>query len=168
PRLAGWTVCDGTNADDAAADRPGITAAGDVGVISPLREARIGKAEIRKLASELGLPNRERPSRPCLASRVRVGTPVDAATLRRVAALEGILERAGFRIYRARTCGDEVTVVLGGDEMARLGEPGWRHELVCEALRQGYRRIVVDLLGYRPPGERGEESGEREEQPRPL
>lgn len=151
PQLPGWNLCDGTNADDESDDRPGMTAARDAGVRSPLREAGFGKGDVRALARHRGLPNWDKPARPCLASRVRVGTTVSAERLAIVEELESVLARAGFRIYRARLEGDDdldVTVEVGRDELHRLGESDWRDELVAVAHRLGIRHVRTDLAGY--------------------
>lgn len=152
PELAGWSVCDGTNLDDLAADRPGMTAAARQGVRSPLREAGFGKAQIRELAQAWGLPNWDRPAQPCLASRVRVGTRVDATVLGDVEALEQILTAAGFRVRRARVEARDVVVTVDAVELDRIGVRGWREAFVAEARRRGYQRVHVDLDGYRSPG----------------
>lgn len=150
--LAGWTICDGTNADDLVSDRPGTRAAAEQGVRSPLREAGLGKQEIRSLARELGLPNWDRPAHPCLASRIAVGTEVDATVLGDVEALERILADSGFRVLRARVQGRDVVATLDPEEMENKDLKPWRARFVEEARRRGYRRVLLDLDGYRSPG----------------
>lgn len=146
--LNGWSLCDGTNADDLVADRAGMRAGGERGVRSPLREAGFGKAEIRALARERGLENWDRPARPCLASRVQVGTEVNSAVLGNVEQLESVLAAANFRVYRARIQDDQVTVVLGKDELGRLGEPEWTRAFTEKAEALGYRTVRFDENGY--------------------
>ncbi|MEM7261093.1 MAG: ATP-dependent sacrificial sulfur transferase LarE [Planctomycetota bacterium] len=157
PRLAGYRVVDGTHAEDPAGDRPGMRAAADLGVVAPLRIAGFGKRDIRQLARDRGLPNWERPARPCLASRVAVGTPVEGETLADVEQFEAVLERVGFRIYRARIDRDEVIVEVGTHELARLTEgvptanDDWRAELIELASGRGYRTVLFDPNGYGRP-----------------
>ena len=79
-RLRG--LLSGANADDAGDWRPGLRAAAEHGVRHPLLEAGVGKADVRALARELGLPSAEKPASPCLASRIPYGTAVDPDTLR--------------------------------------------------------------------------------------
>lgn len=152
PDLAGRTVLDGTNADDIADDRPGMRAAREREVRSPLREAGLGKTAIRAWARERGLAVWDKPARPCLASRVPVGTTVDAERLRAAERLEGVLSGAGFRVHRARVEREAVTVELGRDELPRLEEPGWRHRFVSLARELGFARVRVDERGYGAPG----------------
>lgn len=149
PELAGWTVCDGTNADDLASDRPGMKAATQRGVRSPLREAGFTKDAIRALARAWELPNWDRPAQPCLASRVKVGTAVDAAVLADVEALEEILFTAGFRVLRARVEVRDVVATIDAQELDRMGLGSWREAFVAEARRRGYRRVLLDMDGYR-------------------
>ena len=153
PRLAGWTVCDGSHADDPIGDRPGMTAARRLGVASPLREAGFGKGDIRALARSRGLPSWDRPSRPCLASRVRVGTPVTSERLAAVETIEECLAAHGFRVYRARITGEDLIVTLGVAELDRLGERGWWDPVTRLARRLGFRRVLADLAGYPQEGE---------------
>ncbi len=155
PALAGWRILDGTHADDRLEERPGTRAASSLDVASPLRAAGFRKRDIRGLARARGLECWDRPARPCLASRLRVGTEVTGERLRAIEALEEILERAGFRIYRARSDGRYVTVELGPDEMARLPAVAWREEFCAEAARHGFERVFLDPNGYR-----GSEGGE--------
>ena len=154
PRLEGWSVCDGTHAEDPADDRPGMRAAEERGVHSPLRDVGLTKAEIRALAQEYRLENWDRPARPCLSSRVVTGTEVSAETLHGIERLEAILERAGFRVYRARVDKDDVIVTVAPDELERFAEAEWRTRFVEEANRLGFRRVLADLRGYRAPGEK--------------
>ncbi|MEM7168323.1 MAG: ATP-dependent sacrificial sulfur transferase LarE [Planctomycetota bacterium] len=146
--LTGWTLCDGSNAEDLASDRPGMQAGSERGVCSPLRDVGFGKEEIRALARLRGLENWNRPARPCLASRVQVGTEVNTDVLSHVEALETVLAEAGFRIYRARIENERVTVVLGKDELSRLGEADWTGRFTARAEALGYRTVLVDLNGY--------------------
>lgn len=84
-------LCDGSNADDLRAYRPGLRALREAGVASPLAEAGIGKADIRSLAREWGLDDPDQAARPCLLTRYAYGCPPDAASLRRLAAAETAL-----------------------------------------------------------------------------
>ena len=108
--------------------------------------------DVRALARHRGLANWDRPARPCLASRIRVGTRVDADRLAMVEALEGVLAGAGFRIYRARLEGEDdaldATIEVGREELSRLSESGWREELLTTARELGLRNVRADLAGY--------------------
>src|SRR5690606_3399220 len=93
-------VLDGSNADDIGDHRPGMKAARERGVRSPLLEAGLTKAEIRELSHRLGLPTWDQPAAPCLASRIPYGLAVTPERLRQVEDAEAILRVAGFRDFR--------------------------------------------------------------------
>jgi uncharacterized protein len=155
PRLDGWQIIDGTNADDDVTDRPGTRAAEERQVESPLRSAGFTKIEIREAARNQGLPSWDRPARPCLASRVKVGTEVSAGVLADVEDLEDLLHHRGFRVFRARVEGRDIVLELAPREMGRLEETSWRDEFRARARRLGYARVRVSEAGYRAPGEPG-------------
>jgi uncharacterized protein len=116
-----WVV-DGTNASDRArTDRPGMTAARELRIRSPLAEAGIEKTELRLLARALGLPAWDRPASACLASRVPFGDHITAERLRRVEAAELGLRALGFRQIRVRDFGAEARVEVEADELDDLG-----------------------------------------------
>ena len=104
PRQSKWIV-DGTNLDDLGDDRPGITAAREWGVRSPLVEASLSKADVRALARILGLSNWDKPAAACLSSRIPRGIPITIDKLRRVEQAEEILQAEGFRHVRVREHG---------------------------------------------------------------
>lgn len=149
---AGAHVVDGTNLDDLGDDRPGIKAAREWGVRSPLVEAELSKAEIRTLAKEFGLSNWDKPAAACLSSRIPRGTPITIESLRRVEAAEDILQSAGFLHVRVREHGDVARIEVGPDEFARLNEPDLRAHISARLREAGFRFVCVDLEGYRPGG----------------
>ena len=91
------TIVDGANLDDRGDYRPGMRAAADMGIVSPLLEAGFGKDDVRGLARALGLPNWDLPASPCLASRFPYGETITAEGLRMVGAGERYLRSLGFR-----------------------------------------------------------------------
>lgn len=140
-------LADGTNADDAQDYRPGLRAAAELGVISPLRDAGLTKADIRRASRQLALPTADLPSFACLASRVPYGVPLTDAVLRRIEAGEEVLAALGLRQYRLRHHGDIARVEVPLDDFAALLA---HREPVIEALKQaGYRYVTLDLAGYR-------------------
>ncbi len=147
-QLVGFTVIDGTHAEDPAGDRPGMRAAVALGVVSPLRDVGFGKSDIRALARRRNLPNWDRPARPCLASRVAIGTEVDSQILADVEAFESVLAGHGFHVYRARVAKARVLVEVGMDEVNRLDEPAWREEFARVATARGYRDVSANRSGY--------------------
>lgn len=148
----GTHVVDGTNVDDLGDDRPGIKAAREWGVRSPLVEAELSKADIRVLAKEFGLSNWDKPAAACLSSRIPRGTPITIESLRRVEEAEDILQAAGFRHVRVREHGEIARIEVGPDEFARLNEPDLRAHISACLRKSGFRFVCVDLEGYRPGG----------------
>lgn len=131
-RHAGERVlCDGTNADDLAAHRPGLRALREAGVRSPLAEAGLGKTAIRALGAATGLEAPQQPARPCLLTRLAYGMPAQAALLRRAEAAEAALEALGLKDFRLRlTPAPVVQVVslpedLGASILETLVEHGF-------------------------------------------
>ncbi len=140
-------VVDGSNADDAHDYRPGRQAALRYGIRSPLQEANLTKAEVRQLARELGLPNWDKPSAACLASRVPYGTPITAETLQRIDQAEQILRVMGFRQVRVRHHGILARIEVETSEFVRL--LAQREEITRQCKGLGYTYVTLDLEGFR-------------------
>lgn len=151
PRASRWIV-DGTNLDDLGDDRPGITAAREWGVRSPLVEASLSKSDVRALAQALGLSNWDKPAAACLSSRIPRGTPITIDSLRRVEQAEDILQAEGFRHVRVREHGDVARIEVGAEEFSRLNQPDVRAHISARLRQAGFRFVCVDLEGYRPGG----------------
>lgn len=145
-------VVDGTNLDDLGDDRPGITAAREWGVRSPLVEAGLTKADIRSLARDMGLSNWDKPAAACLSSRIPRGITITREKLSRVEQAEDVLLAEGFRHCRVRDHGEIARIEVGQNELARMldGERGTRISRRMKAL--GFRFVTIDLEGYRPGG----------------
>jgi uncharacterized protein len=151
PRASRWIV-DGTNLDDLGDDRPGIKAAREWNVRSPLVEAGFSKSDIRTLAKDLGLSNWDKPAAACLSSRIPRGIPITVDKLRRVEGAEEVLLAEGFRQVRVRDHGEIARIEISQEEFARLNEPECRG-LISSRLRElGFRFVCVDLQGYRRGG----------------
>jgi len=151
PRASRWIV-DGTNLDDLGDDRPGITAAREWGVRSPLVEAALSKSDVRALAQTLGLSNWDKPAAACLSSRIPRGTPITIDSLRRVERAEEILQAEGFRHIRVREHGEMARIEVGAEEFSRLNQPDMRARISTCLRKAGFRFVCVDLEGYRPGG----------------
>lgn len=143
-------VVDGTNYDDAAHDyRPGLQATREWGVRSPLQEAQLTKAEIRRASRAMGLATWNKPSFACLGSRFPYQTPITPAALRQVEAAEEVLRGLGFRQFRVRHHDTLARIEVPPAEIPRLAQDGVR-ETVATRLREiGYTYITLDLAGYR-------------------
>ena len=145
----------GYNASDSHDVRPGHRAAAEAGVQAPLADAGLQKAEIRALMRQHGLALADKPSSPCLSSRIQTGVRVDRRRLGDVAALEAILRGAGVRVCRARICdaGEGalfVRVEAAPEDMERV--LACRADLQREGRARGYRWVTLDLGGYRTGG----------------
>jgi uncharacterized protein len=151
PRARRWVV-DGTNLDDLGDDRPGIKAAREWRVRSPLVEASLSKSDVRALAQALGLSNWDKPAAACLSSRIPRGTPITVESLRRVEQAEEILQAEGFRHVRVREHGEVARIEVGAEEFSRLNQPDMRAHISTRLRKAGFRFVCVDLEGYRPGG----------------
>ncbi len=140
-------VADGSNADDLADYRPGTKAKAEHGVVSPLQEVGLTKAEIRELALQVGLPNWNKPSMACLASRFPYGQPITEDGLLRIAAAEEAVRALGLGQFRVRAHGTLARVEVAPEEMERA----WAlRASVAEAVRAaGFTWVAQDLDGYR-------------------
>ena len=149
------TVLDGTNASDLGDDRPGIDAARERGVRSPLVELGITKAEIREMAHHLGLPVWAKPAMACLSSRVPHGTAITPELLRQIEAAEDVLVDLGFEQFRVRHHGSNSESGVG--DLARIEIPPTAFPHALEKYTQitdgikaaGYRFVTLDLGGFR-------------------
>ena len=150
-RSTQW-ILDGTNKDDLGDDRPGIKAAREWHVRSPLVEAALTKADVRAAAHSLGLSVWDKPAAACLSSRIPRGVPINVEKLRRVEQAEAILQAEGFRQVRVRDHGDIARIEVAPEEFARLDQPALRASLSVRLRHVGFRFICVDLEGYRPGG----------------
>ncbi len=142
-------VAYGLIVDDLGDFRPGHRAAAEAGVLSPLADAGFGKADVRALAREMGLPNWDLPASPCLSSRIPYGTPVTPEVLRRVDLAEDGLRRLGFLEFRVRHLGDAARVEIAQAEMGRLERAEMRTAVEAAVAAAGYARVEVDPRGYR-------------------
>jgi len=144
-------VVDGVNLDDLGDHRPGLRAAREHGVLSPLAEAGIDKAGVRLLSRALGLPWWDKPAQPCLASRFPYGEAISAGRLRRVAAAEDWLRQRGFTNLRVRSQGETARIELPAacleNALQRLAGQALRAELVAAFLALGFQAVSLDLEG---------------------
>lgn len=144
----GWgVVLDGNNASDVGDYRPGMQAARERGVRSPLLEANITKAEVRALANYLGLPVWDKPAMACLSSRVPHGTPITPELLRQIEAAEDVLVELGFRQFRVRHHNEIARLELPAEEFSKAIE---QHMAIVNGVKAaGYRFVTLDLAGFR-------------------
>jgi uncharacterized protein len=140
-------VVDGTNADDLGDFRPGLRAARELGVRSPLQEVGLTKAEIRQLSQALGLPTWDKPAAACLSSRFAYGDPITVEKLRQVANAETFLRGLGYRGFRVRHHETVARLEFPPELMPEILE---RHEEIVAGVKAaGYQYVALDLEGYR-------------------
>ena len=143
-------VADGSNADDVDDYRPGMNAACELSVLSPLKEASLTKEDIRTIAREVyHLPMAGKPSMACLASRFPYGSAITSDKLNQIEKIEQFLEREGFRIYRARHHGEILRLELGKEEMLAVMNSDLRKRITMFVKELGFIYVTLDLEGYR-------------------
>ena len=143
----GALVLDGVNQDDLGDHRPGIAAAKEAGVRSPLAELGITKATVRRLSWALGFPWWDKPAQPCLASRFPYGESISRERLQRVGEAEAWLIEKGFNRVRVRSHGLAARVEVPEERIADLLQPLLRHALVKTLLSLGFTSVSVDMEG---------------------
>ena len=152
--LGGRTVMDGANADDLLDYRPGIKAADEHGVIHPLIMTDFTKKDIRDTLRTLGYPAEvyDRPSSPCLSSRIPYGEEITHEKLIRVERAEKYLKSMGFRELRVRhfaLAGNPTAVVEIAGSGLDMMTTGAREEAVAQLKSIGFTRVLLDLEGFR-------------------
>jgi pyridinium-3,5-biscarboxylic acid mononucleotide sulfurtransferase len=142
-------VLDGTNYDDLKDIRYGRKAAKELGIRSPLLEAKIGKAEIRKYSKKLGLPTWHKPSFACLASRIPFNDRITAEKLGRVEKAEDYLRSLGFKQVRVRLHDNMARLEFYRDDFRRILKTDTSDRLVKKLKSLGFKYVSLDLEGYR-------------------
>ena len=142
-------VADGANFDDRGDYRPGMEAARELGIRSPLMEAGLTKADIREISRHLGLPTWNKPSLACLASRFPYGTEISPVRLQLVEKAEEHLRSLGFGQVRVRYHGDLARIEVEPSEIHRLLDSNLREKVVRGLKEAGFTYITLDLQGYR-------------------
>lgn len=141
----GYTILlSGEQASDDASDRPGMKAAEEMEVKSPLRECGISKEEIRRLSREAGLFTWDKPAYACLATRVKTSVPVTAELLHKVEKSEDVLFSLGYKDLRVRTDGETAKIQVKED---RIGNIIADREKIYDELKKYFNDIVLDLKG---------------------
>ncbi len=144
-------LVNGANADDVGDHRPGMLAASEHQVRSPLLEVGLTKAEVRELAREWDLPVWDKPASPCLSSRIAYGVEVTQERVARVDAAEVWLrQELGLRELRVRLeTNDLARIELPVEALARLANDDLRSRTATHLKSLGFRYITLDLEGFR-------------------
>lgn len=140
-------VLEGTNADDLNVYRPGIRAVKELGIHSPLAEAGMTKADIRKLASEYGISVADRPASPCLATRFPYGTRLSKEKMQAVDEAEKFIRELGFYNVRVRVHQDTVRIEVDDKDLILFLKN--RKAVVPRLKELGFTYITADLEGFR-------------------
>ncbi|MDN5789967.1 MAG: ATP-dependent sacrificial sulfur transferase LarE [Micrococcales bacterium] len=142
------SIAYGENADDAERlDRPGARAATEHGVLRPLAEAGLTKADVRAIARALGLPNADKPAAPCLASRIPHFQRVDPIKLRQIEALEHDLHDLGFIDCRVRHHGQIARIELLEADLERAMTPDVRARIAAAGRSADFTFVAIDVSG---------------------
>lgn len=142
-------IVDGVNADDLRDYRPGIQAAKERGVRSPLAEVGVTKAEVRQLSQQLGLSWWDKPAQPCLSSRFPYGEEITVAKLQRVGRAEIYLRKLGWQNLRVRSEGDTARIELMPDLIKDFVAQTDLVALTTAFQSYGFIYVTLDLEGYR-------------------
>jgi uncharacterized protein len=141
-------VAHGVNLDDLGDYRPGLKAAEEMGVVAPLADAGLTKADIRALSRRMGLPTWNKPSMACLASRIPYGRPITPEVLKMVEAAEEILQGLGFSGCRVRHHGEVARIEMAAGDVNRAMRPAVRSQILKDLKDIGFAHVAVDLEGY--------------------
>lgn len=142
-------VADGANLDDLDDYRPGIQAAKELGVVSPLREAGLTKEDIRSLSRSMGLPTWNKQAFACLASRIPYGQPITGEKLAMVEQAEQYLLDLGFRQIRVRHHGDLARIEVAPGELERFFQQSLMRKVHDRLQQLGFSYVALDMKGYR-------------------
>lgn len=140
-------ILNGTNCDDLQDHRPGLVAANNYEVVSPLCDAGFSKTDVRAVAEFLHLENAHKPQAACLSSRVPYGTKIDENILDRIESAENFLDELGFTQYRVRHHGEVARLELIPEEMDKALA---QKSIIDDQLKAfGYRFVALDLAGFK-------------------
>jgi uncharacterized protein len=143
-------VLNGANLDDRGDHRPGMTAAVEHQVRSPLLECELSKDEVRQLAAHWALPVWDKPASPCLSSRIAYGEEVTPERVAMIDQAETLLRELGLRELRVRYHkGDLARLEVPLEALPRLAQPETRSRLVEQLKRLGFKYVTLDLEGFR-------------------
>ncbi|CAI8280568.1 MAG: NH(3)-dependent NAD(+) synthetase [Opitutia bacterium UBA7350] len=141
-----WWILNGTNIDDAGDYRPGLKAAEEFKVRSPLVDCGVDKAGVRALAKHFDLVCWDKPASPCLSSRVPYGERITIEKLRQIEAAEALVTQAGFRVNRVRHHGKTARVEVERGSIAALASVQAGLKESIEAL--GFQEVEFDAEGF--------------------
>ncbi|UZQ82036.1 ATP-dependent sacrificial sulfur transferase LarE [Thermoanaerobacter sp. RKWS2] len=142
-------IADGSNYDDLNDYRPGMKAAQELNVVSPLKFAKLTKKDIRALSKEMGLPTWDKPSFACLASRIPYGELITQEKLSMIDKAENFLIELGFRQLRVRHHGNIARIELGEKDYDKILNRDLMKKIAAKLKDIGFTYVTLDLEGYR-------------------
>jgi pyridinium-3,5-biscarboxylic acid mononucleotide sulfurtransferase len=142
-------VLDGSNLDDTGDYRPGMQAAKEIKVISPLKENGLTKNDIRQLSKEMDIPTWNKPSFACLSSRFPYGNEITEPKLKMVEQAEQFLLNLGFRQLRVRHHEDIARIEVASHERSKFFDEDLMDKVAEEFKKIGYKYVTLDMQGYR-------------------
>jgi len=148
-------IVNGTNFDDLSDYRPGLKAAEEYNVVSPLKEAGLTKNDVRELAKELGLDIWDKPSSPCLSSRIPYGQEITLMKLSMIERAEDFLKEFGIRELRVRHFGNIAKIEVNEKDKQlidenidliekKFSEIGFK-EIEVANLRSGNLNLMINV-----------------------
>ena len=140
-------ILDGANLDDLGDYRPGRLAAKELQIRSPLIEASLTKQDVRDAAEYYGLPNHDKPSAPCLSSRIPYGTRIDQTSLEMIAQAEQYIRKKGFTNVRVRHYGTKAKIEVDKVDIERLRL--FSDDVEAKLREIGYEKVEIDREGFR-------------------
>ncbi len=141
-------MAEGSNMDDLGDYRPGLRAVEELGVKSPLREAKMTKADIRMISKVMGLPTWSKPAYACLASRFVYGEEITEEKLKMIDQAEQFLIEHGFLEERVRMHGKIARIEVPAKDIPRIAEDGIREQIAACFKKIGFQFVTLDLCGY--------------------
>ena len=142
-------IVDGSNADDVGDHRPGMQAARELGVRSPLMEVGMTKEDIRTLSQSFDLPTWDKPAQACLSSRFPYGDRITPEKIAQVEKAESGLRALGFRQLRVRHHGDVARIEVPKADIARLVDEETSGQVIARMKEAGFNYVTIDLEGFR-------------------
>ena len=142
-------IVDGSNADDVGDHRPGMQAARELGVRSPLMEVGMTKEDIRTLSQSFDLPTWDKPAQACLSSRFPYGDRITPEKIAQVEKAESGLRALGFRQLRVRHHGDVARIEVPKADIARLVDEEISEQVIARMKEAGFNYVTIDLEGFR-------------------
>lgn len=141
-------IAEGSNVDDLGDYRPGLRAADELGVLSPLRTAGLTKEDIRSISRDMGLPTWNKPSYACLASRFVYGEEITEEKLHMIDLAEQFLIEQGFCEERVRLHGNIARIEVPEADIARLAQADIRTTVYERFKEIGFLFVTLDMHGY--------------------